>query len=48
MARAITTSRETVSRALAARSREGVIATRGRRIVLRDEEVLATELPEGR
>jgi CRP/FNR family transcriptional regulator len=48
MARVITSSRETVSRALAAWNREGVIATRGRRIVLRDPAALTMELPEGR
>ena len=47
MAKVITSSRETVSRALAAWSREGVIATRGRRIVLRDPTALAAELSEG-
>lgn len=47
MARVITSSRETVSRALAAWAREGVIATRGRRIVLRDPEALAAELTAG-
>lgn len=47
MAKVITSSRETVSRALAAWSRDGLIATRGRRIVVRDPEALASELPEG-
>jgi CRP-like cAMP-binding protein len=48
IARVIASSRETVSRALAAWNREGVIATRGRRIVLRDPGALARELPDGR
>ncbi len=48
MAEVITSSRETVSRALAVWSREGVIATRGRRIVVRAPEALAAELSEGR
>jgi len=48
MAKVITSSRETVSRVLAAWSREGVIATRGRRIVVRDTEALTAELLDGR
>ena len=48
MAKVVASSRETVSRALAAWSREGVIATRGRRIVIRDPEALAAELLDGR
>jgi CRP-like cAMP-binding protein len=48
MARVIVSSRETVSRILAAWSREGVLATRGRRIVVRDPSRLRGELPEAR
>ena len=48
MARVIVSSRETVSRILAAWSREGVLATRGRRIVVRDPSRLREQLPEAR
>jgi CRP-like cAMP-binding protein len=47
MAGSIMTSRETVSRALAAWTRQGVIATRGRRVLLCDADSLAREVPGG-
>lgn len=48
MAGVIASSRETVSRILAAWSRDGVLATRGRRIVIRDPDRLRLKLAEGR